>query len=67
LNNLIKVLAAMPFIGLLFGIYFANRVTPYLFGMPFILSYCVIWVVLTSVLLLVIYLIDPKNKEGVAK
>ncbi|WP_245602142.1 DUF3311 domain-containing protein [Peribacillus kribbensis] len=62
-----RILAAIPFVGILIGVYFVNRVTPYLFGMPFLLSYCVIWVVLTSVIMTVIYFIDPKNKEGAAE
>lgn len=35
--SLIKWLALIPFIGLLGGTYFANKVTPYIFGMPFYL------------------------------
>lgn len=41
--KLIHVLAALPFIGILLGIPFANKVTPYVFGMPFILAYIVMW------------------------
>ncbi|SDM53675.1 Protein of unknown function [Fictibacillus solisalsi] len=62
--SLIKWLALIPFIGLLGGTYFANKVTPYLFGMPFLLGYCVIWVVITTVIMVVIYKLDPKNREG---
>ncbi|WP_310261413.1 DUF3311 domain-containing protein [Fictibacillus barbaricus] len=57
----------IPFVGLLGGTFFANRVTPYLFGMPFLLGYCVIWVVITTILMMVIYKLDPKNKEGEAR
>jgi hypothetical protein len=67
LKTLIKILALIPFIGLLGGTFFANRVTPYLFGMPFLLGYCVIWVALTCILMAIIYKIDPKNKEGEAQ
>jgi hypothetical protein len=62
--SLIKWLALIPFIGLLGGTYFANKVTPYLFGMPFLLGYCVIWVVITTVIMVVIYKLDPRNREG---
>lgn len=64
MNTLIKVLALIPFVGILGGTYFANKVTPYIFGMPFLLGYCVIWVVITTILMTIIYNIDPKNKEG---
>jgi hypothetical protein len=57
------LLALIPFIGLLGGIPFADKVTPYVFGMPFILFYIVLWVVLTSGIMTVVYKIDPANKE----
>ncbi|MDP4163612.1 MAG: DUF3311 domain-containing protein [Bacillota bacterium] len=55
--------ALIPFIGLLGGISFANKVTPYVAGMPFLLFYIVMWVVLTSVIMFVIYKIDPVNRK----
>src|SRR4051794_7735081 len=33
----IHLLGAIPFLGILGGIFFVNRVTPYVLGMPFIL------------------------------
>lgn len=57
------LLALIPFIGILGGISYANRVTPYILGMPFILFWIVFWVVLTSGIMAVIYKMDPKNKE----
>ncbi|MFJ5716409.1 DUF3311 domain-containing protein [Neobacillus sp. NPDC093127] len=57
------LLALIPFIGLLGGISFANKVTPYVFGMPFILFYIVMWVVLTSAIMAMVYKLDPANKE----
>jgi hypothetical protein len=57
------LLALIPFIGLLGGIPFANKVTPYVFGMPFILFYIVLWVVLTSGVMAIVYKLDPANKE----
>ena len=57
-------LAALPFLGLLGGIPFANRVTPFVLGLPFILFWIVLWVVLTSVIMWVIYSLDPVNREG---
>lgn len=57
------VLAALPFLGILGGIFFANRVEPYVLGMPFILFWIVLWVVLTSAIMGVVYRLDPANKE----
>jgi Protein of unknown function (DUF3311) len=64
MNTFIKLLALIPFAGLLIGTYFANKVTPYIFGMPFLLAYCVIWVILSAILMTIIYKIDPRNKES---
>ena len=65
--KLIHVLAALPFLGILGGIFFANRVEPFVLGMPFILFWIVLWVVLTSGIMAVIYRLDPANKEDEAE
>ena len=57
------LLASLPFIGILGGIAFANRVEPFVLGMPFILFWIVLWVVLTSVIMAVVYRFDPANRE----
>ncbi|MCY8213342.1 DUF3311 domain-containing protein [Bacillus spizizenii] len=59
--KLIHVLAALPFIGILLGIPFANKVTPYVFGMPFILAYIVMW------LMAIVYVLDKENKKEEAE
>jgi hypothetical protein len=64
--KLIYVLASLPFLGILGGIFFANRVEPFVLGMPFILFWIVLWVVLTSGIMAVIYHLDPANKEDEA-
>lgn len=53
--KLIHVLAALPFLGILVGVAFANRVEPFVLGMPFILFWIVAWVLLTSVIMAVVY------------
>ena len=58
------LLAALPFLGLLGGIPFVNRVTPFVLGLPFILFWIVLWVVITSVIMWVIYSMDPRNRAG---
>ncbi len=60
----IYLLGALPFLGFFVGIFFANRVEPYVLGMPFIMFWIVLWVVLTSVVMGVIYMLDPVNREG---
>jgi hypothetical protein len=60
----VYLLAALPFLGLLGGIPFVNRVTPFVLGLPFILFWIVLWVALTSVIMFVIYSMDPRNRES---
>ncbi|MDN3017511.1 DUF3311 domain-containing protein [Paenibacillus sp. BSR1-1] len=61
--KLIFILAIIPFIGFLGGIPFVNKVNPYILGMPFILFWIVLWVVITSGLMAIIFNLDPKNRR----
>ena len=63
----INLLAVLPFIGILVGTPFVNRVEPYVLGMPFILFWIVMWVVLSSINMAIVYAVDPANKEGDAE
>jgi len=60
-------LGAVPFLGILGGVIFANRVEPFVLGMPFLLFWIVLWVVLTSVIMAIVYQLDPANKEDEAE
>ena len=59
--SLIRVLALLPFLGILVGTPFFNRVTPLILGLPFLFAWLLLWIVLTSVIMLVIYIWDPTN------
>ena len=61
--KLVHALGAVVSLGLLGGITFANRVEPFVLGMPFILFWAVASVVLTSLIMAVVYLLDPANRE----
>jgi hypothetical protein len=54
-------LALLPTIGLLGGVPFANRVHPFVLGLPFLLFYIVAWVVATSALVGVVWSLDRAN------
>jgi hypothetical protein len=56
-----RLLAALPFIGILGGVPFVNRVEPLVLGMPLVLAWIVMWVVLSAVIMAIIYRLDPGN------
>jgi hypothetical protein len=53
------LLAIIPFIGMFAGPILHNSVTPFIFGMPFILAWIVIWVLISSGTMALVYWIDP--------
>lgn len=60
----IHFLAVLPFIGILVGPAVHNQVHPFILGMPFPLGWIAVWVVLTAVIMAVLYMLDPANKQG---
>jgi hypothetical protein len=56
--KLIHALSALPFIGILGGIFFANRVEPYVLGLPFALFWVTLWVLLTAGIMALVYRLD---------
>ncbi|MFC7391709.1 DUF3311 domain-containing protein [Scopulibacillus cellulosilyticus] len=63
----IKLLLLIPFIGVLCFLPMANRVEPYVLGLPFLLFWITSWMVLSSVILAVVYKFDPDNKRSDTK
>lgn len=59
-----RLLAVLPFIGILLGVPFVNRVEPLVLGMPFVLAWIVMWVVLSSIIMGIIYRLDPVNRQA---
>jgi hypothetical protein len=59
----LRFLAALPFVGILLGVPFVNRVEPLVLGMPFVLGWIVLWVILISIIMAVIYRLDPTNRQ----
>ncbi|OAB41215.1 DUF3311 domain-containing protein [Paenibacillus antarcticus] len=62
--KIIYVLSLVPFIGILGFLPIVNRIEPYVLGMPFYMFWMAMWVVLTSVILGIMYKLDPRNREG---
>lgn len=59
----VRLLALLPFVAILLGPFFVNRVTPYILGMPFLLAWLVAWILLTTVIMAVIFRFDPANRD----
>ncbi len=57
-------LALIPPAGMLGGIPFANRVHPYVLGLPFLLFWVVAWVVISSATTALIALLDGRADRG---
>jgi hypothetical protein len=58
-----RLLVLLPVLAMLVGPLFVNRVTPVVFGMPFLLAWFVAWILLTAAIMAVIYRLDPANRE----
>jgi len=56
-------LAILPFIGMFAGPIFHNSVTPFILGMPFILAWIVLWVLISSAVMAVIYRFDAATES----
>lgn len=60
-------LAVLPAIGMLGGISLANRVEPYVLGLPFLLFWIVAWVLITSGVMGLIYALDRTAARAAAE
>lgn len=57
-------LALLPLIGMFLGPLCHNASTPFILGMPFILGWIVVWIVITSAVMAVIYRFDPARGQA---
>ena len=55
-------LAALPFLGILVGMFFANTVEPYVLGLPFAMFWVVAWVLVAAVLMAIVYRLDERER-----
>jgi hypothetical protein len=56
-------LAALPFLGILVGMFFANSVQPYVLGLPFAMFWVVMWVVIAAGVMAVVYRLDARDRS----
>ncbi|MGH8278669.1 MAG: DUF3311 domain-containing protein [Gammaproteobacteria bacterium] len=57
------LLGLLPFVAILVGVFFVNRVTPLVLGLPFLLFWIISWTIITAGLMLVVYKLDPRNRH----
>lgn len=58
----IRWLAVLPFLGILVGVPLLNQVEPTVLGMPLVLAWIVLWILLTAAIMGIIYRFDPANR-----
>lgn len=56
-----RLLAVIPFITLVFVIPYINREEPYIFGLPFLLFWIAVWVLISSIIMWFIYWLEYKK------
>jgi uncharacterized protein DUF3311 len=56
------VLAGLPFVGILAGMFFVNSVEPYVLGLPFAMFWVVMWVVVSGGLMAIVYRLDTRDR-----
>ncbi|HEX8715870.1 MAG TPA: DUF3311 domain-containing protein [Gemmatimonadaceae bacterium] len=56
-------LALVPAIGMLGGVPFVNHVKPFVFGLPLLLAWVLVWVLLTSATMWLIYALDRRHER----
>ncbi|EIA18783.1 DUF3311 domain-containing protein [Listeria fleischmannii] len=61
-----KWLLIIPFLFILGGIPFANRVYPLIFGIPFVLAYIASGIILSSIILFLLYKWEQKGEDNVS-
>jgi hypothetical protein len=59
--RLTYALTALPFLGVLVGIFFVNTVEPFVLGMPFAMFWLVLWVVLTAAIMALVGALDRRR------
>ena len=63
-TKLALVFAAIPFVTLVFALPLVNRLEPVIMGLPFLLFWILLWVVLTPPILFAAYLCEKKFNKA---
>jgi len=62
--SVVRFAAVLPFLGILGGPIFLNRASPLIFGLPPLFAWLLLWILLSSLIMAVIYHFDPANRGG---
>src|SRR6185437_15675382 len=65
-DETVSLARGIPTLGMLGGVPFANRVRPYVLGLPFLLAWIVVWVVITSLVMALIFVLDSRRDAEIA-
>lgn len=57
------LMAAIPFVTLVFALPLVNRIQPLVLGLPFILFWILSWVIMTPLILFIAYTLEKKFNE----
>jgi membrane protein implicated in regulation of membrane protease activity len=57
-------LALLPVVHALAGVVLANRVRPFVLGLPFFMAWTIAGVLLAAAVMALIYRLDPANREA---
>lgn len=61
-------LAAVPATGIVLAPFVANRVEPFVLGLPFLLAFITGWVLVTSAVMALIFMLDERaDKRAIAQ
>ncbi len=58
------LVGAVPFVMLVFALPLANRIEPMVLGLPFILFWIMLWIVLSPALLFLAYWIEKRTGDS---
>ncbi|MDR7075131.1 hypothetical protein J2Y03_000119 [Neobacillus niacini] len=56
-------LVFIPVVAFLIGVPLANRIEPYVLGLPFSMFWTVLWVILSSLTIFILYRFDQHDEE----
>ncbi|MDR7240099.1 DUF3311 domain-containing protein [Neobacillus drentensis] len=56
-------LAFIPVVAFLIGVPLVNRIKPFVLGLPFSMFWIVLWVILSSLILFILYRLDQHDEE----